>query len=513
MEAAWLALARRRVTAVRPVSRWEAMRRAWVGWRLWGAKRKQAEPSNSQAVRVQRQRERARWLRQWLQWEAGLQARHQARAARAGEEPSIPPPPPEGTPERRAWEERYAHLLHPPRPSQQKEVEEQDTGSPREGMSLAEWKQYDNEPLARYERQQANQAYLATPARLEARGGYTRNDPIRQRQAAQREGPPSSSPSPSPFSPFQRLWNAITHPVETFQNTLIALGRRFPLARKAIVAVAEAVHTVNRTLSSIPDDPPWPWWVSLIPLVGDGLDLAYEGLKKLVGKPVDELNVVLSVAGLILDGPEDAGIAGDAAIALLKKGIRALGFWEQRALRKLVKELGDEAIPGLGKVVLQGGEEGLQMVARLARKDREAAKRLVKALLHGDEEATWLLRQGDLEALLKRYSTRWNAEQLLRAMLETGQKIPPGWHVHHIVPSTSNKDLAREARKILEYWGIDINDAVNGVALPPDVHARIHTQAYLVALLERLEKAGSREKVIEILKDVSQTLQQKGIYP
>jgi len=190
-----------------------------------------------------------------------------------------------------------------------------------------------------------------------------------------------------------------------------------------------------------------------------------------------------------------------------------LGFRERRAIQKLLEELGSDAILGLTKAMRQGGIEGLQMVARLARKDGEAAKRLLKALLHNDEEAAWLLRHGDLQGLLKRYSTRWNAEQLRRAMLNAGKEIPPGWHVHHIVPSTDSNDYAKQAREILEKWGVDINDAVNGVALPPNVHTRIHTRAYQKALFMHLAKAKSRKEVINILKDIGQTLQQTGSYP
>ena len=46
-----------------------------------------------------------------------------------GEE--VPPPPPEGTPERREWEERYAHLLAKPRRDAGTSSADNDTGSPR----------------------------------------------------------------------------------------------------------------------------------------------------------------------------------------------------------------------------------------------------------------------------------------------------------------------------------------------------------------------------------------------
>ncbi len=44
---------------------------------------------------------------------------------------------------------------------------------------------------------------------------------------------------------WRRTWHAITHPGETFQSALIALGRRSPLDRKAIEAIARALWSLN----------------------------------------------------------------------------------------------------------------------------------------------------------------------------------------------------------------------------------------------------------------------------
>jgi len=76
----------------------------------------------------------------------------------AASSPTIPPPPPEGTPERREWEEQYAHL----RPDVQAEVArarakivQHEAAQPvgpsqaSQGMILPEWKA--NEPFARDE--------------------------------------------------------------------------------------------------------------------------------------------------------------------------------------------------------------------------------------------------------------------------------------------------------------------------------------------------------------------------
>ncbi len=336
----------------------------------------------------------------------------------------------------------------------------------------------------------------------------------------------------------RRVYHAVRHRVRRVYHAVRHRARRvYHAVRHRARRVYHAVrHRVQQLLSwgkgwwqrlsdwlsskrlemaqRLPDQPPWPWWGSLIPLLGDGSDLIYEMLKKLVGKKMDPLNVGFSVAGLVLDGPEDGVAAGDIGVALIKKVLRALRRRERKALIELSKEIGnDTVVKGMALAMKEGGEEGVYMLARLAAEDRRATQRLLKGLLEGDAEARVLLRQGDLTALLKRYSTQWNAKQLRQAMIEAGKAIPPRWHVHHIVPSTHGDDFAIEARKILKRWGIDINDAVNGVALPPDVHPRVHTKEYMEAVLEALNKAQSREEVIWVLEDIARTLRGKGRYP
>lgn len=72
--------------------------------------------------------------------------------------------------------------------------------------------------------------------------------------------------------------------------------------------------------------------------------------------------------------------------------------------------------------------------------------------------------------------TQKNAD-ILRANMGVGKT--PGIQAHHIVPSTHSE--AQKAREILESWGIDINQADNGVLLPKGIHdglANDHTYLY-----------------------------------
>jgi len=82
---------------------------------------------------------------------------------------------------------------------------------------------------------------------------------------------------------------------------------------------------------------------------------------------------------------------------------------------------------------------------------------------------------------------------------------------HHIVAGTSQK--ANEARAILQKYGIDINDATNGVFLPTvkDVpnstyHPSLHTNAYYDKVNDMLRGATSKDDVLDILSDISEQL-------
>ena len=67
-------------------------------------------------------------------------------------------------------------------------------------------------------------------------------------------------------------------------------------------------------------------------------------------------------------------------------------------------------------------------------------------------------------------------------------------------------------------FGVDINDAVNGVFLPTvknaseaAYHPSLHTKAYYEKVTELLSSAQLKEDVIDILTDIAERLQ-KGIF-
>ncbi|WP_164016539.1 AHH domain-containing protein [Pyxidicoccus trucidator] len=103
----------------------------------------------------------------------------------------------------------------------------------------------------------------------------------------------------------------------------------------------------------------------------------------------------------------------------------------------------------------------------------------------------------------------------LAANLESaGVRRPQGTDAHHIV--AANAEAAGSARAVLHRFGVDIDDAANGVFLPSNshvinpapgsVHSTIHTNEYYSAVDFALRRARSRQDVLEILSQLRQML-------
>jgi len=70
-------------------------------------------------------------------------------------------------------------------------------------------------------------------------------------------------------------------------------------------------------------------------------------------------------------------------------------------------------------------------------------------------------------------SAKPSSDALGKALEQAGEVRPPNSDAHHI--AAGKKKVAEPARKILEQYGIGINDAENGVFLPAEQHGRLHT--------------------------------------
>ncbi len=105
-----------------------------------------------------------------------------------------------------------------------------------------------------------------------------------------------------------------------------------------------------------------------------------------------------------------------------------------------------------------------------------------------------------------------SSKVLRKNLIEAGIEVP-GYKnaAHHIVAGSA--DRAKEARAILQKYGVDINDASNGVFLPTvkDVadsayHPSLHTDAYYRKVTDLLSGANSKGDVLDILDDISEQL-------
>lgn len=107
------------------------------------------------------------------------------------------------------------------------------------------------------------------------------------------------------------------------------------------------------------------------------------------------------------------------------------------------------------------------------------------------------------------------SSRVLGANLEAAGAVrPAGSAAHHIVAGSAAR--AAEARAVLQRYGIDINDAGNGVFLParmtsPNptgaaVHSTIHTNAYYAEVNSLLGQATTRGEALDALAYVRSQL-------
>ena len=81
---------------------------------------------------------------------------------------------------------------------------------------------------------------------------------------------------------------------------------------------------------------------------------------------------------------------------------------------------------------------------------------------------------------------------------------------HHIVAKLAPE--ADSARVILQRFGIDIHDAVNGVFLRKVEHQHLHNKKYYEAVNTALASAKSKSEVEQILQSIAQRLK-SGTFP
>jgi len=108
------------------------------------------------------------------------------------------------------------------------------------------------------------------------------------------------------------------------------------------------------------------------------------------------------------------------------------------------------------------------------------------------------------------FSRSGASRALGRALERAGFVRGKGEVSHHLV--AWDAPLAAPSRDILENFGIDINEAANGVFLSRAMHSRLHTHAYYDAVYDELLKATSKDDALAILEGIRQRLL-KGAFP
>lgn len=90
---------------------------------------------------------------------------------------------------------------------------------------------------------------------------------------------------------------------------------------------------------------------------------------------------------------------------------------------------------------------------------------------------------------------------------------PECYAAHHIV--AKNARHADEGREVLAKWGIELDDAANGVYLPQQkddcgngeaYHPQIHTRRYYLTVNRMLRLATSKEQAIATLREIARLL-------
>jgi RHS repeat-associated protein len=107
-----------------------------------------------------------------------------------------------------------------------------------------------------------------------------------------------------------------------------------------------------------------------------------------------------------------------------------------------------------------------------------------------------------------------NSKQLGKNMENAGRPRPANTAAHHIVP-----DSATRAKGILQKFGINIDDAVNGVFLPTTknlsgspgiLHSGMHPNSYIAKVTSAIERAaqqGGKQEILDTLQSLGTTLQ------
>ena len=103
----------------------------------------------------------------------------------------------------------------------------------------------------------------------------------------------------------------------------------------------------------------------------------------------------------------------------------------------------------------------------------------------------------------------YDTKELRKNMGAAGRPVLSGDHAHHIVPGKMGGSAGAQARSILNSYGIDINNASNGVGLSRDAHLKrgYHKNAASAEVLSRIQNLPDAASVKTELENIGREMQ------
>jgi len=110
-------------------------------------------------------------------------------------------------------------------------------------------------------------------------------------------------------------------------------------------------------------------------------------------------------------------------------------------------------------------------------------------------------------------TTGGNSGKLRTNMIGANMTPKPGEAAHHIVHSTFDNPFARASREILGKFGIDINNANNGVFVSASQNSKFNAAPYMEKVYNLLKGSTSQQQVIQNLNSMRDQIISGTFYP
>ena len=188
----------------------------------------------------------------------------------------------------------------------------------------------------------------------------------------------------------------------------------------------------------------------------------------------------------------------------LQKGTKEL---TQEGLEKATKEAAE-------KISKEASEKGLMASAKLALNRTLIANR--NQFVKSDNYLKWMKENPDALLFGKEKSGTILRENMKKIMGKDFDKFAgkTSFEAHHLIGVDSRFQSSNISQGILQKFGIDINDPMNGILLPNNsnsllkgtIHRGGHTGAYHDEVARRLQNATSKEQCLQILDGIKEDL-------